>query len=55
MNTEHTKVYLERVLYIYRSMREGGITWRRMHDYFRGNYELVRFNDEEYGGDTHVS
>ncbi|MBO7615100.1 MAG: glycosyltransferase family 2 protein [Bacilli bacterium] len=42
--TEHTKDYIDKVLYAYRSVREGSITWRKHHGEFKNNFE---YNDEK--------
>lgn len=37
MRTPHTRYYLDRVLYIYRSFREDSITWRKKRGLFKVN------------------
>lgn len=38
----HTKVYLDKTLYIYRSVREDSITWRKRSGYFKNNKDCVK-------------
>lgn len=39
---EHTKYYLEKVLYCYRSMREGSITWNKHKMYEQNRKKTIR-------------